>query len=107
MAKYQTTCQHCGREYTARRSTSKYCSARCRKAASRERKQADETPVDVPTEAAKISTALDILARASDDQLRAAMWQLGPVFDAADALRSRCIRLAGLTEDEAREIGLL
>lgn len=103
---FKTSCQHCGREYTARRTTSKYCGATCRKAAQREREQGGP-PVDVPTEAAKIRTALDILTRASDDQLRRDMWHLAEVWEQIDDLRDRCIELSGLTRDEAREFGML
>jgi hypothetical protein len=59
MPEYQTSCEHCGATYTAKRSTSKYCSPSCRVAHNR----SHDHLVNVSIEVAKITAALAQLER--------------------------------------------
>lgn len=52
-----STCQRCGGTYAAQRSTSRYCSASCKKAAQRARRAAESASVVVPVEFGPVTRA--------------------------------------------------
>lgn len=68
MPAFQRACDHCTTEYTATRSTSRYCGAACRSAAARNRRSAaaaeDSTPAETtPPPDEKRRTAVEQMTR--------------------------------------------
>lgn len=57
-------CDHCGTEYTPKRSTSKYCTPTCRKAANREAKKPKPTDDSTGDELGLVETTQRELERA-------------------------------------------
>ena len=56
---YELMCKHCNQEYTAKSAKSKYCSTKCRTAASRGLSKGDKLVV-LMNESKKISNQIDV-----------------------------------------------
>lgn len=91
---YVTSCTECGKDYTAKRSTSKYCSAKCRNRAHR-RYSSD---VNHQIEISKIRESLQHLNKLSDKALVDEWQEMSNMLSELDRFQKR-YRSIGLLID--------
>lgn len=82
---YQTDCSECGKSYTAKRSTSKYCSAKCRQRANRKH----TNNVNVGAEGTTIMQAVNRLLDVPASELYHSALDLQWMFAAVDQLKEK------------------
>lgn len=78
----ETHCDYCGKTYEAARSTSRYCSSRCRQRAHRNARS------QVGIEAGRIKDAVQNLVAIGHDQMRNNAHEIERVIDALEKLKS-------------------
>lgn len=91
MANFQTHCIMCGKLYSAKRKTSKYCSDKCKQ--NYHRNHIDNN-VDVPGELMKALDSLRLLDNVSPELLTRNAWYLERVRNAVAALDEKLIAAA-------------
>lgn len=85
MAGFSTHCQYCGKTFSAKRSTAKFCSTYCRVSASR----STNNSVRVDYEIEKIMESMQLLLNASDKDLRRNSVYLEKLFDKTQELKKK------------------
>ena len=90
MASFETNCTYCGKLYTAQRSTSKYCSSKCRQAANR----VYYNKINVTYEVLNAIDHIKRLEVAGEDELLSNAAQIEKLLIESNRLKEKLKRIA-------------